>query len=182
MSFLCHRMSFALSFAFAQSTLNTCSGSRSSCLARLLSRKRLHKRHVFGCYGYIFCSCTTYQPAAMLSLSGPFAQLAPTPLLCVGSDGSQDRIIVQASSYICPMSALTESVAAKLKQKRIQLGVTQQELGLILGCSTNLIQHYEHGSCQMPYSTLSDFAFLCHEPIDWFFLAENELLVYVIPL
>lgn len=43
------------------------------------------------------------------------------------------------------MSALTESVAVKLKQKRIQLGVTQQELGLILGCSTNLIQHYELG-------------------------------------
>jgi transcriptional regulator with XRE-family HTH domain len=80
------------------------------------------------------------------------------------------------------MSTLSKLVAGKIKQKRKELGVTQQELARILGCSVQFIQHYEKGFCQMPIAMLNDYASLCKVPIEWFFLEEFELLVYVYPL
>jgi len=74
---------------------------------------------------------------------------------------------------------LNKLVGDKIKQKRHDLGVTQHELGLILGCTFQLIQHYENGFCGMPIAMLSDFALLCKIPLDWFLLAENEILVSI---
>ena len=77
------------------------------------------------------------------------------------------------------MSPFSQCVARKIRSKRIELGLKQQELGLLMGCSVQLIQHYEKEFCQMPIGLLSEFAGLCRLPIDWFFLEENEILVYV---
>jgi transcriptional regulator with XRE-family HTH domain len=77
------------------------------------------------------------------------------------------------------MSELSLSIARKLKAKRHELGLTQQELALILGCTYQLIQHYESGFCAMPIYMLNDFALLCKVSIDWFFLDEWSMLVYV---
>jgi transcriptional regulator with XRE-family HTH domain len=78
------------------------------------------------------------------------------------------------------MTPFGKRVAARIKAKRIALGITQTELALLFGCSVSLIQHYEKGFCQMPIEALNDFAKLCRVPIDWFFLEEHEMLVYVI--
>lgn len=80
------------------------------------------------------------------------------------------------------MSNLNKLVGIKIKQKRLELGVTQMELGAILGCTFQLIQHYESGFCQIPIDRLSDFALLCRLPVDWFLLDENELLVLAGPI
>jgi DNA-binding XRE family transcriptional regulator len=83
------------------------------------------------------------------------------------------------SAYLGVMSDLSQRVAGKIKSKRKELGITQQELAAILGCTYQLVQHYESGFCQMPIYMLNDFAILCRVPIDWFFLDEHSMLVYV---
>jgi len=80
------------------------------------------------------------------------------------------------------MSSLSDAIAKKIKQKRKELGVKQWELGLLLGCSVQSIQHYEKGTCQMPLEMLNDLASLCCVPIDWFFLMHDEMLVFYYPL
>jgi len=77
------------------------------------------------------------------------------------------------------MSDLNKLVGAKIKQKRLELGLTQMELAAILGCSYQSIQHYETGFCQMPIYMLSDFSSLCRIPLDWFLLEEFSMLVYL---
>jgi transcriptional regulator with XRE-family HTH domain len=67
------------------------------------------------------------------------------------------------------MSDLTKLIGAKIKQKRLELGVTQNELGQVLGCTQQMIQNYEVAYCAMPISMLNDFAILCRLPLDWFF-------------
>ncbi|MDB5141072.1 MAG: helix-turn-helix protein [Mucilaginibacter sp.] len=77
------------------------------------------------------------------------------------------------------MSETGKLVSAKIKEKRIELGVTQYELGIILGCTQQMIQNYEAAYCEMPVQMLNDLAKLCKVPLDFFFLKDNELLVYV---
>jgi transcriptional regulator with XRE-family HTH domain len=59
-------------------------------------------------------------------------------------------------------------IGARMKLKRKDLGITQYELGKILGCSQQSIQNYEVGYCAIPIVRLNDFAKLCKLPIDWF--------------
>ena len=77
------------------------------------------------------------------------------------------------------MTPLGQRVAAQIKARRIALGITQTEFAQLLGCSTNMVQHYEKGFCQMPIEHLNDFAKLCRVPLDSFFLEEHEILVYI---
>ena len=77
------------------------------------------------------------------------------------------------------MTPLGLLVAKRIRMQRIALGITQTELALLLGCTVNLVQHYEKGFCQMPLEHLNDFAKLCMVPVDWFFLEDYEMLVYV---
>ena len=79
------------------------------------------------------------------------------------------------------MSDLGKIVGSKIKQKRNELGCTQDELGKILGCTFQSIQHYEKGNCEMPIYMLIDFASLCQLPIDWFFVDDKSLynIVYL---
>jgi len=77
------------------------------------------------------------------------------------------------------MSELNKLVGRRIKAKRKELGLTQDELAKILGCTFQLIQHYENGFCAMPIDRLNDMALLCKVPFDWFFLDDRSLLVYV---
>ena len=88
-------------------------------------------------------------------------------------------MVLSIAAYICAMTELSRRVSEKIRDQRKALGVTQQELAFILGCTYQLIQHYETGFCQMPIYMLNDFAYLCKVPIDWFFLDERSMLVYV---
>jgi transcriptional regulator with XRE-family HTH domain len=76
------------------------------------------------------------------------------------------------------MSDLTKSVGLKIKQKRIGLGLTQNELGMILGCTQQVIQNYEVGYARMPIMMLNDMAILCKVTVDWFFF--DEVVVHYI--
>ena len=80
------------------------------------------------------------------------------------------------------MSTLAKLVGSKLKQKRLEFGFTVEFMGEILGCSRQLIEHYENGHCEMPLDRLSEFSKLCDLPVDWFFLDDSSMLVIVAPL
>jgi transcriptional regulator with XRE-family HTH domain len=66
------------------------------------------------------------------------------------------------------MHEINKKIGNRIKHKRKELGVTQYELGRILGCTQQSIQNYEVGYCSIPIDTLNDFAKLCKLPIDWF--------------
>jgi hypothetical protein len=80
------------------------------------------------------------------------------------------------------MSELAKLVGAKLRQKRLEMGLTLDFMGELLNCSHQLVMHYENGFCEMPYERLSEFSNLCDLPVDWFFLDERSMLVYYWPL
>lgn len=71
------------------------------------------------------------------------------------------------------MNEINRSIGQKIKQKRKELGVTQYELGRLLGCKQQHIQNYEVGYCAMPIEMLCDLANLCLVPIDWFILDDD---------
>ncbi len=73
---------------------------------------------------------------------------------------------------------LNKLVGQKIKGKRHDLGITQDELAQILGCTQQMIQNYEIGFCAMPIPMLKDMALLCRLPLDWFFIDKNSMLVY----
>jgi len=77
------------------------------------------------------------------------------------------------------MPDINKVVGKRIKSKRIELGYTQEELGLLLGCSHQLIHHYECGTAAMPIYTLQAFAHACWLPVDWFLTDEHEILVIV---
>jgi DNA-binding XRE family transcriptional regulator len=77
------------------------------------------------------------------------------------------------------MLAMTKIVGSRIKKKRVELGYTQEQLALLLGCSYQLIQHYEKGAAAMPIYTLQAFAHACWLPVDWFFMSEYEILVNI---
>jgi len=80
------------------------------------------------------------------------------------------------------MSALAKLIGPKLKQKRLEFGFTIEFMAEILDCSRQLIEHYEKGYCEMPLDRLSEFSKLCDLPIDWFFLDEQSILIFLKPL
>lgn len=47
------------------------------------------------------------------------------------------------------MNEINKLIGAKIKEKRIELGITQYELGRVLGASQQQIQNYEVGYCAM---------------------------------
>jgi transcriptional regulator with XRE-family HTH domain len=76
------------------------------------------------------------------------------------------------------VSEINKMVSRKIKEKRLELGITQEELGQILGCTQQMIQNYEIAFCAMPIMMLKDMATLCKLPVDWFFIDDNSMLIY----
>jgi DNA-binding XRE family transcriptional regulator len=65
------------------------------------------------------------------------------------------------------MSSMNKLICSRIKQKRIELDYSLEQLGYLLGCSRQLIEH-EKGFCAMPIYRLNDFAMICDLPVDWF--------------
>jgi transcriptional regulator with XRE-family HTH domain len=63
-------------------------------------------------------------------------------------------------------------VGARIRQRRVALGQTLQELASRLGVSFQQLQKYEAGDSRMPVSRLHDIAQTMAVPITWFFVPE----------
>jgi transcriptional regulator with XRE-family HTH domain len=63
-------------------------------------------------------------------------------------------------------------VGARVRQRRVALGVTLQELGSRVGVSFQQIQKYEAGDSRIPVSRLQEIAQVLDVPITWFFVPE----------
>jgi transcriptional regulator with XRE-family HTH domain len=63
-------------------------------------------------------------------------------------------------------------IGARIRQRRVALGLTLQELGSRVGVSFQQLQKYEAGDSRIPVSRLHDIAQVLAVPITWFFVPE----------
>ena len=64
---------------------------------------------------------------------------------------------------------IDEYVGAKLKLKRSSIGITQNELGDMVGVTFQQIQKYEKGANRIGAGKLYEFAKILNVPINYFF-------------
>jgi transcriptional regulator with XRE-family HTH domain len=83
-----------------------------------------------------------------------------------GQRARKDRVTSRKSSHV------DARVGARIRQRRLALGLTLQELGSRVGVSFQQLQKYEAGDSRMPVSRLHDIARILTVPITWFFVPE----------
>ena len=78
------------------------------------------------------------------------------------------------------VDSIDEHVSTQLKQKRILLGLSQQEVARALGVSVQQIQKYEAGENRLSSSKLYQIAQSLQAPIEYFFegLGANQNSVF----
>lgn len=67
-------------------------------------------------------------------------------------------------------------VGARLRQRRMYLGMNQGELAALLGLTFQQVQKYESGSNRISAGRLHYIARLLEVPVEWFFLGEPVAL------
>ena len=71
-------------------------------------------------------------------------------------------------------AAIDRHVAARIRERRIRLGLTQQQLGEMIGLSDQQIYKYECGLNRVSASSLYEIARLLNEPITYFYDGLSE--------
>ena len=64
----------------------------------------------------------------------------------------------------------------RIRRARIDASITQQELGKILGRSSQQVHKYEQGTNRVSAGTLYAIAEVVGRSMDWFFLDEADAL------
>lgn len=59
-------------------------------------------------------------------------------------------------------------IGRKIRQRRVQLGLSQEDLGERLGVSYQQVQKYEKGVSQLTVGRLQEIAHSLHVPVDYF--------------
>jgi len=67
-------------------------------------------------------------------------------------------------------------VASRIKERRLQVGMTQQQLGRHIGVAFQQVHKYEHGLSRVSADCLYQIATALDAPASYFFSAENGLL------
>lgn len=65
-------------------------------------------------------------------------------------------------------------VGARLRQRRIYLGMNQSSLAALLGITFQQVQKYEHGTNRMSAGLIRYIAELLEVPVEWFFSGESD--------
>ena len=65
-------------------------------------------------------------------------------------------------------------IGERIRQRRTEVGLTQEELGVALGCSYQQIQKFENGANRIAAAQLHALARRLEVPVGWFF-DEDEL-------
>ncbi len=74
------------------------------------------------------------------------------------------------------INPVDSNVGKRLRQRRVQLGLSQQALGKIVGLSFQQIQKYESGSNRIAASRLYDFCQCMDLEVSFFFEGLDEIL------
>lgn len=67
-------------------------------------------------------------------------------------------------------------IGQRIRRARIDASITQQQLGEILGRSSQQVHKYEQGTNRVSAGTLFAIAQALGHSVDWFFLDENSLM------
>jgi transcriptional regulator with XRE-family HTH domain len=68
---------------------------------------------------------------------------------------------------------IDRGVGARLRERRLLLGMSQQQLAKALGITFQQVQKYENGANRISASRLWDISGRLDVPIDWFFGVES---------
>jgi transcriptional regulator with XRE-family HTH domain len=71
-------------------------------------------------------------------------------------------------------STLEQYIGDRIRRRRIEIGVTQEELAAALGCSYQQIQKYESGANRVSAGNLLRLARRLNVPLDYFFIGWDE--------
>jgi transcriptional regulator with XRE-family HTH domain len=71
-------------------------------------------------------------------------------------------------------STLEQYIGDRIRRRRIEIGLTQEELAAALGCSYQQIQKYESGANRVSAGNLLRLARRLDVPLDYFFLGWDE--------
>ncbi len=66
-------------------------------------------------------------------------------------------------------------VSARIRGRRLQVGMTQQQLARIIGVAFQQVHKYEHGLSRVSADRLYQIATALDTPVGYFFSAENDL-------
>ena len=66
------------------------------------------------------------------------------------------------------VKAIDKFIAGRLRLRRTQIGMTQAQLGGVLGISFQQIQKYENGTNRIAFSRLIQLGSVLEVPLDWF--------------
>ena len=69
-----------------------------------------------------------------------------------------------------PDADVDYKIGQRIRSARIEAAMTQSDLGQALGCSSQQIHKYEHGSNRVSAGTLYAIAQTLGQRVDWFFL------------
>ncbi|MEL6861652.1 MAG: helix-turn-helix transcriptional regulator [Pseudomonadota bacterium] len=68
-------------------------------------------------------------------------------------------------------------IGQRIRRARIDASITQQELGKVLGRSSQQVHKYEQGTNRVSAGTLYAIAEAVGRSMDWFFLDEAEAMI-----
>jgi len=75
-----------------------------------------------------------------------------------------------------PDPNVDSQIGQRIKSARIDASMTQSDLGVALGCSSQQIHKYERGSNRVSAGTLFLIAQALGQRVDWFFLDADRAI------
>ena len=80
------------------------------------------------------------------------------------------------------LGAIDKHVAARLRQRRLALGMSQRKLGVALGLTFQLVHKYEQGQNRISAGRLLEFSKVLDVPIEFFFEGVADTSMHAAPL
>ncbi|MEO0606841.1 MAG: helix-turn-helix transcriptional regulator [Pseudomonadota bacterium] len=74
-----------------------------------------------------------------------------------------------------PQASMDFRIGQRIRRARIDASITQQQLGDLLGRSSQQVHKYEQGTNRVSAGTLFAIAKALGHPVDWFFLDAQTL-------
>lgn len=100
-------------------------------------------------------------PAVGLAVADPAGSAVPPPAVSNGPDG-ETRPLPRAN-------AADHHVGARIRERRIMLGLSQQQLAQMIGVTYQQAHKYERGLNRISAGRLYEIAQVLGVPVSWFF-------------
>jgi transcriptional regulator with XRE-family HTH domain len=74
-----------------------------------------------------------------------------------------------------PVKAVDRQVAARIRERRLEVGMTQQQLAQLIGVAFQQAHKYEHGISRVTAGRLYFIATALRAPVSYFFTGEPRV-------